>query len=86
MREPCIDADLLVTDAVPTDVLLQRCGRLQRHERTRPKGYGTRRVLVLNPGDPGACPTADAKRPSAPRRATLGVGLPQGYRISGDAN
>jgi CRISPR-associated endonuclease/helicase Cas3 len=31
-----IDADFLVTDLAPTDMLLQRLGRLWRHERTRP--------------------------------------------------
>lgn len=31
-----IDADLLITDLAPTDMLLQRLGRLWRHERTRP--------------------------------------------------
>jgi CRISPR-associated endonuclease/helicase Cas3 len=33
-----IDADFLVTDLAPTDMLLQRLGRLWRHERARPDG------------------------------------------------
>lgn len=33
-----IDADLLVTDIAPTDMLLQRVGRLWRHSRPRPAG------------------------------------------------
>lgn len=31
-----IDADLLITDLAPTDMLLQRLGRVWRHERARP--------------------------------------------------
>ena len=31
-----IDSDLLITDLAPTDMLLQRLGRLWRHERARP--------------------------------------------------
>lgn len=33
-----IDADLLITDLAPTDMLLQRMGRLWRHDRNRPVG------------------------------------------------
>ncbi len=50
-----IDADFLVTDLAPMDVLLQRIGRLHRHERAeRPRGYATPRALVLIPEDFGA--------------------------------
>lgn len=45
-----IDADLLVTDAAPADVLLQRLGRLHRHERHRPSGFEMPRVLIIEPG------------------------------------
>ena len=45
-----IDADLLLTDLCPIDVLLQRIGRLHRHESTtRPDGFGEPRCLVLVP-------------------------------------
>lgn len=44
-----IDADLLVTDLAPSDVLLQRVGRLKRHNRVRPTGYGDARCIVLVP-------------------------------------
>ena len=45
-----IDADLLLTDLCPVDVLLQRLGRLHRHAgRERPHGFGEPRALVLMP-------------------------------------
>lgn len=45
-----IDADFLVTDLAPMDVLLQRIGRLHRHDRSdRPKRYDAPRALVLAP-------------------------------------
>ena len=45
-----IDADLLITDLCPMDVLLQRIGRLHRHQRDdRPAGYATPRCIVLMP-------------------------------------
>ncbi len=44
-----IDADFLVTDLCPADVLLQRVGRLHRHARSRPSGFRDARCLVLVP-------------------------------------
>ena len=45
-----IDADLLITDLCPMDVLLQRIGRLHRHQREdRPAGYDTPACIVLMP-------------------------------------
>jgi CRISPR-associated endonuclease/helicase Cas3 len=49
-----IDADLLVTDLAPMDVLLQRIGRLHRHDRMRPKGFAEARAYVLSPPNFGA--------------------------------
>ena len=46
-----IDADLMLTDLAPMDVLLQRIGRLHRHSRPRPDGYETPRCVVLTPSD-----------------------------------
>ncbi len=44
-----IDADLLISDLCPMDVLLQRVGRLHRHHRVRPAGYEAARCLVVVP-------------------------------------
>lgn len=47
-----IDADLLITDLCPMDVLLQRVGRLHRHTRPeteRPDGFRVARAWVLTP-------------------------------------
>ncbi|PNE11407.1 MAG: hypothetical protein CR217_08980 [Beijerinckiaceae bacterium] len=48
-----IDADLLITDLAPMDVLLQRIGRLHRHDRDgqRPKGFDAAKAIVLTPFD-----------------------------------
>ena len=47
-----IDADVLITDLCPADVLLQRIGRLHRHTRdNRPDGYMQPRCIVLTPSD-----------------------------------
>jgi CRISPR-associated endonuclease/helicase Cas3 len=44
-----IDADLLITDLAPTDLLLQRLGRLHRHPRPRPAGFDTATCWILHP-------------------------------------
>lgn len=45
-----IDADLLLTDLCPVDVLLQRIGRLHRHPDTvRPERHRVARCVVLTP-------------------------------------
>lgn len=45
-----IDADWLITDLAPMDVLIQRFGRLHRHDRARrPGGFAQPRALVRVP-------------------------------------
>jgi len=48
-----IDADFLITDICPGDVLLQRIGRLHRHRRDfRPLDYQRPKAIVLSPKKP----------------------------------
>ena len=48
-----IDADWLITDLAPMDVLLQRMGRLHRHVRERrPEGFFKPRAMVRVPARP----------------------------------
>lgn len=44
-----IDADLLITDLAPTDLLFQRIGRLHRHSLPRPAGFTEPTAVVLHP-------------------------------------
>ena len=61
-----IDADLLITDLCPVDVLLQRIGRLHRHQRhDRPAGYDTPNCVVLTPGGRGPVAVAEIQGPDA---------------------
>lgn len=73
-----IDADLLVSDLCPMDVLLQRIGRLHRHRRDgRPANYASPRVLLRVPegGDLRRWLRADG---SLRAPAGLGVVYPDG--------
>ncbi len=44
-----LDFDLMVSDLAPLDLLLQRAGRLHRHERERPAGLAEPRLLLVEP-------------------------------------
>ncbi len=46
-----IDADLMLTELCPIDLLLQRIGRLQRHKRARPQKLRTAECYVITDGD-----------------------------------
>ncbi len=65
-----IDADVLLTDLCPVDVLLQRIGRLHRHGHfARPDGYATPVAEVMVPDEPMA---------EVLRRPRRGLGRPAG--------
>ncbi len=67
-----IDADLLLSDICPADVLLQRIGRLHRHEREgRPPGCERPHVVVLTPAERNL---AERIRKGGRAAGTLGLG------------
>ncbi len=66
-----IDADWLITDFAPMDVLIQRLGRLHRHERLhRPRDFETPRATVRVPDKP----LSDYLGKDAALRAPAGLG------------
>lgn len=74
------DADLLITDLVPADVLLQRIGRLHRNRSAeagaaRPAGFAAARCIVLAPADPAVLLSYAA----APGRGPNGWGTDRAY-------
>ena len=69
-----IDADWLVTDIAPGDVLLQRIGRLHRHERDRPTGFGTPHITVLAPTAEQFAGTLNTRGSIARGGTILGIG------------
>lgn len=77
-----IDADLLVTDVCPMDVLLQRLGRLHRHKRSRPTGFETPMAIVLVPEDRDLLPfLSPSGRAGLPRHG-LGMFEVRGHRVA----
>lgn len=72
-----IDADLLITDLCPMDVLLQRIGRLHRHDRPhRPGEYEKAKCIILTPG----CRDLTAGMSEGDGRGFPGPGLGSVYR------
>lgn len=52
-----VDFDLMVSDIAPIDLLLQRAGRLHRHQRQRPSHLAEPRLIIVVPeGEPLVCP------------------------------
>ena len=71
-----IDADLLITDLCPVDVLLQRIGRLHRHSgNDRPGGYDSPSCVILTPEGGDLSPLLESGRDAN------GLG-PKGYVYS----
>jgi CRISPR-associated endonuclease/helicase Cas3 len=67
-----VDADLLITDLAPIDVLLQRIGRLHRHDRLdRPGGFERACCIVLLPASDDLTPFLS--------RARHGIGMERAY-------
>lgn len=44
-----IDFDVMFSEVAPVDLVLQRVGRLHRHQRSRPIGYAEPRLVLLEP-------------------------------------
>jgi CRISPR-associated endonuclease/helicase Cas3 len=57
-----LDFDLMVTDMAPVDLILQRAGRLHRHEREgRPSSLNEPRLLIVTPDEQDGLPSFGRK-------------------------
>ena len=67
-----LDADFLITDLCPMDILLQRIGRLHRHQRPRrPVGFEEPRTVLLTPANRDL---SSRMRPDGQTRSEHGIG------------
>lgn len=57
-----LDFDVLASDLAPIDLLLQRAGRMYRHERLRPPAHGQPRLWVNAPLDDDGAPIVNTDR------------------------
>ena len=56
-----IDADVMITDLAPVDLLLQRAGRLHRHRRERPTGFEQPTLVIASSNaESGDLPEVDS--------------------------
>ena len=69
-----IDADIMITDLAPVDVLLQRLGRLHRHDRERPHDFMQPRCIVLTPSVSTLSDVIDGQGRPLPVYRRLGIG------------
>jgi CRISPR-associated endonuclease/helicase Cas3 len=51
-----LDFDLMISDLAPIDLILQRAGRLHRHQRARPAAHTEPRFWLVMPDAPGGVP------------------------------
>ncbi|MCW4353524.1 CRISPR-associated helicase Cas3' [Hoyosella sp. YIM 151337] len=56
-----LDFDLMISDVAPVDLILQRLGRLHRHQRTRPAKLSVPRIVLTGVEDWSAQPPAPVR-------------------------
>lgn len=72
-----IDADVMITELCPMDLLLQRLGRLHRHQRARPAGLEEACCAILPPEDGARAVYGDWLLQQTERLLPANITLPQ---------